>query len=795
MSTPSPLQRRAACLMFLLALSACGGGGGGGDAAAPTPPAPPPVQNDPPAPPPPPSNPPTQPPPPPPAPPPNAPSPPAPPPATPGAPPVAVNGRYPIAFVTQVPVTGDTFGKISSTFSNQRTGTSAAPRGGDLMLAYPRQDGGYTVRNLTQDAGLGGSFGGAKAIAVRDPAPHWSGTRLLASVLVGTDGDARWQVYEFTGLQAGETVVARKLPQPAGYNHVNAIYASDERILFASDLPRAGAAAGHLKQCDEYESQPTVSGLWQLDPASGAVSLLHHAPSGAFRPSIDSYGRVIFTNWDHLQRDQQAGASGYFNHRDETAGAATEPIGNTAQVQEVFPEPRFGAPAPFNDHSFNFFLPWMLNQDGTGAETLNHVGRQEFGMYSQRARTDAGLSDLDAPSGVNLALANQGIRITSFHFLREDPKQRGTYYAVAAPEFGSHGGGMIVTLLGAPGVPPQDMKVTPVTTPATRNAGGPGLYRSPLPTSDGRLLASASSVTGEATSGSSVRYDYRLYWLGAKGGYQAYDGGTPLVPGAETSKALPGSSTPQRLWELDPVELRPQPAPPKTTMEALAAPEMAMVNEVAQAAGLSGSALLAELQDYLRKNELALITMRNVTRRDGFDLQQPFNLRVRGGVQSVKSGSGARIFDVDHLQLFEGLQLRGTPNDCRRPIAQPMRALAVAGKPVNPGTPPLPGAVKIAADGSAAAFVPARRAMTWQLVDSANPGDATKGTDGIVRERVWLSFQPGEVRTCTACHGMSDKDQTGSTGPTNPPAALKQLLEHFRTTLRGTASVARGKAR
>jgi Hydrazine synthase alpha subunit middle domain len=107
----------------------------------------------------------------------------------------------------------------------------------------------------------------------------------------------------------------------------------------------------------------------------------------------------------------------------------------------------------------------------------------------------------------------------------------------------------------------------------------------------------------------------------------------------------------------------------------------------------------------------------------------------------------------------------------------------------------LPGAVKIAADGSAAAFVPARRAMTWQLVDSANAGDPAKGTDGIVRERVWLSFQPGEVRTCTACHGMSDRDQTGSTGPTNAPAALKELLEHFRTTLRGTTSAARGKAR
>ena len=100
-----------------------------------------------------------------------------------------------------------------------------------------------------------------------------------------------------------------------------------------------------------------VSVSLMLLDASGNVELMHHAPSGAFRPSIDSFGRVVFTNWDHLQRDQQAGASGYFNHRDESAGAVTEPIAAGSLVKEVFPEPRFGAPAPLNDHSFNFFLP------------------------------------------------------------------------------------------------------------------------------------------------------------------------------------------------------------------------------------------------------------------------------------------------------------------------------------------------------------------------------------------------------------------------------------------------------
>ena len=38
-----------------------------------------------------------------------------------------------------------------------------------------------------------------------------------------------------------------------------------------------------------------------------------------------------------------------------------------------------------------------------------------------------------------------------------------------------------------------------------------------------------------------------------------------------------------------------------------------------------------------------------------------------------------------------------------------------------------------------AAFVPARRAMTWQLTDPAGAP--------VVRERYWLTFQPGEIRT------------------------------------------------
>jgi hypothetical protein len=51
--------------------------------------------------------------------------------------------------------------------------------------------------------------------------------------------------------------------------------------------------------------------------------------------------------------------------------------------------------------------------------------------------------------------------------------------------------------------------------------------------------------------------------------------------------------------------------------------------------------------------------------------------------------------------------------------------------------------------------------------------------EGVVRERYWLTFQAGEVRVCTSCHGLSDLDQAGEGAPANPPQALQTLLEYW----------------
>jgi hypothetical protein len=53
------------------------------------------------------------------------------------------------------------------------------------------------------------------------------------------------------------------------------------------------------------------------------------------------------------------------------------------------------------------------------------------------------------------------------------------------------------------------------------------------------------------------------------------------------------------------------------------------------------------LRDFLCQHELALISVRDAVRRDGFDTAQPFNLPMRVGHSSVKPGSNAPLFMVE----------------------------------------------------------------------------------------------------------------------------------------------------
>ncbi len=210
----------------------------------------------------------------------------------------------PVLYVTQVPPQGVT-GTVTSIGGNHLPTVEAAPRGGDLMIRYPNG----SVRNLTRETGYGhgNPDQGAGAIAVRDPHIHWSGQRAVFSMVISTADPAadRWQLYEMGGMEEGGAVVITRVPyQPENFNNVQPCFSPDDRIIFVSDRTRDGSLATY-PALDEKGLGRINTGLWSLDPETGEVFQMEHSPSGSFDPMVDSYGRVLFTRWDHLQRDEK----------------------------------------------------------------------------------------------------------------------------------------------------------------------------------------------------------------------------------------------------------------------------------------------------------------------------------------------------------------------------------------------------------------------------------------------------------------------------------------------------------
>ena len=368
----------------------------------------------------------------------------------------------PLLFVTHVPTPYDVMTTLTI-FGNHTGDVHAAGRGGDLWLRYA--DG--TLKNLTAAAGFGVASGlqSANGIAVRDPSVSWDGTKAIFSMVVGAPAQPIatppayfWQIYEITNLgqviQNQSTVpIIQKVPnQPAGFNNITPVYGTNGRIIFTSDRPRNGQAYLY-PLLDEYNMRPTNSGLWSFDPSSGDLFQMNSSPSGDLTPIVDSFGRVIFIRWDHLERDQQTDIDALakianpnaqcqwctFNYADESATAA-----KLATNAEYFPEarpPRTDLLAPINaaGHHMNEFLPWQINQDGTTPETINHVGRHELLAHIPAAFTnDPNLKPLN---GAPVGDFNQN-RVTTFLQIKEDPANPGIYYGVNAKEL-THGSGQI----------------------------------------------------------------------------------------------------------------------------------------------------------------------------------------------------------------------------------------------------------------------------------------------------------------------------------------------------------------
>jgi hypothetical protein len=716
----------------------------------------------------------------------------------------------PILFVTQVPTAA--FQHVASAFGAHQSSVEQTPRGGDLWIRYP--DG--TLRNLTAEAGFGlpEAQDGAAAIAVRQPTVHWSGTRAVFAMLVGAPArryevvEFNWQLYEVTGLARNQNATITKVPcQPLEYHNLAPIYASDDQIIFVSDRPRNGAAHLH-PQRDEYESQPIDTGLWKLDPAACTFRLLEHAPSGVTYPSIDSAGRVVFTKWDHLQRDQQAdsdafesGEFGTFNYDSEEQ---TTPPASHSRA-ERFPELRRkeysrvpgrgydgSTPAPdypFEDFTFNQFFPWMVNQDGSEEETLNHVGRHELGgTYSAGSfRNDPDLHDVQHGrfNGASFFLFGDG----GFFHLREDPTVAGRFWGVRSPEFATATAGDLIFMDA-----PIDANADGVAVDLFADKDDFGRFRNPLPLSDGQLVVVHTPQSGELEASGTREnptfdYSFRMRFVTSTGGKAALGGF--LTSGIR--KTIDYWDPDVRvhwsgnLWELDPVEVRARPVPPPTSAPGLPAPEQSAL----EAAGVDEELL----SNWLHQRGLALVVSRDVTSRDRADEQQPYNLAVASSAKQTIGAPGGTVYPVSHIQFFQADQLRGyseggvpqqngTVEEGRRVLAMPMHDAAAVQAMGGRLSPSITGATPISPDGSMAAFVPAQRAMAWQLVDAAKTG----WSRAVVRERNWVSFKPGELRVCSNCHAANTLDQAGRAAPKNVPRALTELAREWRKVVRNSCA-------
>jgi len=712
-----------------------------------------------------------------------------------------------VMYVTQVPTTTTTDTIVSIGGSHLAT-TKAAPRGGDLWIRY--DNGSFKNITLEGRGPNGEQYGersgiqGADSIAVRDPQVHWSGTKAVFSMVVGAPTSAAdsteffWQLYEVTNFGQGQTpVITRVESQPVEFNNIQPTYGSNDEIFFVSDRTLNGTKANYPSRNEQ--GGVSVTGLWKLEPSESKVTLIDHSPSGSFKPTVDSFGRVVFSRWDHLQRDETANNSQGVDYASEEAGATF-----TGFV-DVFPEATT-AVDNVTGHKFDLFLPWTVNQDGTGLLTMNHLGRHELGSAFKRSVTDSNLVDVNPPVNSG-ASVGQLTRAGSYLHITECPSEPGMYVATDAVSSAVSGGRLVTFSAKPETVESPASNPDNVTVMVNNNSG---IARDPsFLSGSGRLMATVAtgpvittSYGGHQTQGE-IGTDFipnrdnpfkiTVSPPSTKTNLQT---GTKLVPTnfhtANVTNIVDGSNQTfsGQLWELQPVEVRIRTIaeiPPSDRTETLQSPEKQMFRE----AGVSVSAF----KSWLKENDLAMVVSRNVTSRDANDKQQPFNLKVgNGGAGSVDGNIDTPDYIVKGIQFFQGDYTRGYnatgfyEQEGRRVKATNLHADKGANRKTS-----IPGGTEIGHDGSMAMIVPAKRALTWQLVGTneaeeeaaEQAGHPTPENEPIVRERYWLSFSSGEVRLCVNCHGSNTSDQVGryvdDPRLANPPEALKTLLEDWKT--------------
>ena len=712
--------------------------------------------------------------------------------------------QNPIMFVTVVPMCEDSATQCS-VLSSHLAGYNNVLRGGDLYIRYP--DG--TLKNLTRAAGYGSSMlQDLSSIAVRQPCVHWSGKKAVFSMVQSTTlshNDKRkfyWQLFEISGLGKDEQPVISELPNQPKANNINPIYGTDDRIIFTSDRAIEGDTTT-MGYRDESLGMMCVSGVWSLHPGTGELRQLSHSPSGANNLSIDSYGRLLFCQWDFLQQDMTVSNSnhkitsslgsddgftsfpqGFFTTKLDTVQRKIHTYyGADLTVTAIENAKRVITGDDGIDHHLpsNFF-PWEMSEDGQSMQTLNHIGRHD--LLDSIPANDSTL--------VNFSASNSGRKnknsIVNVFQLREDPLNPGTYLAIDAPVALTHSAGQIIRLRNCkPSDASRDVEVDYLTPRVTRNlsfASTPnlsehsGMYRNPLFTTDGVLVAShsANSQPDNRTGVPDARSKFHFRLRTMKFNGKVYEPGEYLTNGisCDVSYVNPRSSFDdiidihESYWEMDAVEVvaRPRPQAQKSDLGKIE-------REVFEQENVS----LDTFTTYMRLHRLALLISRDLRQRDPQDKQQAFSLELEEDRQRLHDDSAKKrliarfeVFEANPARTYkkDGVQLNG----CRS-IAVPIFSSLIGGSATEVRFKQvLPTSVPIEDDGSVALFVPAKRALSWQ---TSFTGEA------VVCERYWVNFANGEIRTCARCHGENDRATALSQAmPTNSPKALRGLLHQWK---------------
>ena len=717
---------------------------------------------------------------------------------------------YPILFVTQVPIAGRLHRPSARSSATTSPTCRSAPRGGDLCDPLSRRHAAQPDRSRPASAAqrLPGrrtrSPCASRACTGAAPRRSSHGRRRADR------SSTRWR--PTTGRSTRSPASARaqtadhhaRSPnQPANFNNVTPIYATDGRILFTSDRPRERRARTSTRSSTSTSRRRRRRASGASTPATGDLTLLEHSPSRRLLARRSTaFGRVIFTRWDHLQRDQQADADpvdapptyGAFTYASEAANAATTPSARR----------RRGVPRAARRHAPTC---WPRTSRAQRSTTSSRGRSTRTAPRTRRSTTSAATSSRSYfERQLQRRRQSRRVRLRPQRPVRThnptrapqhapDPREpvgpRRATTAIDAPEFDTHAAGQVLGIAGAPtpqrrrdrrhlGDPPRHRQLrrhaerrpaTPAST-ATR-------CRSPRRDADRRARGRAAAPTpprdARRRRTSARRTHARLALRLPHARARQPTGGTGRLRqhgatlDARRSPRRSGSGIPTTwsptptapLWELDPVEVRPRPAPPATGAAAARA----------GAGGVRRSRRRPRRvpRSYLEERDLALIVSRDVTTRDHADRQQPFNLRVPGGRADGRRPGGTdlrrrRTCSSSRATRCAASAARLDP----RPAGACSRSRMHDPRPTTRRRRGPPGSVTLALDGSMAALVPAAPR-------------ADLAAHRRLRRRRWCASATGSpsspARSASAPRATaSATDQAGAPQPTNPPPPAPQAL-------------------